>query len=70
MNTEQERMLRDLHEAVVGNPQLRQKGIIERVELLEKHKEKQNARITLLSGVVAGATLGLQKAFSYLKELF
>lgn len=40
MTVEQEQKLNELHTAIVGNEKIRQKGIIERVEILEKHKEK------------------------------
>jgi len=39
MDANQEKMLREVHEAVIGNPNTDTTGLIKRVKELEKYKE-------------------------------
>jgi len=59
MTPHQEQMLNELHIAIVGNKNMRQKGVIERVEILEKHKEKTTIRQATQTGIFTSIGIGL-----------
>lgn len=56
MTHDQERKLNEVHEAIVGNKELRQKGIIERVESVEVQQEKDKGFRNRITGAVAVGT--------------
>lgn len=69
MTKEQEQMLKDVHEAVVGNPQLRQRGALERIELLEKRNERQIIRDAKITGFATAAAFGAHKFWDFIRAL-
>lgn len=64
MNDEEKQMLREVHTAIVGNPTLGHKGLVERVDVLEKNDAKQEARFIQWGGAVMAAGVLL----TYLKD--
>ena len=59
-----ERQLAEVHRAVVGDPQLGHRGLVARMEAVEKSDAAQDRKFISWSGVVLGALFVLQ----FLKE--
>jgi hypothetical protein len=53
MTPEQEKKLSDIHMAVIGNKDLRQPGLLRRVEELEAWRDKTLIKVAFISGVVS-----------------
>lgn len=59
MTPHQEQMLNEVHTAIIGNKNIRQKGIIERVEVLESHKEQTVIRQATQTGFITATGIAL-----------
>jgi len=57
MTKDQEKLLRDVHQAVIGNPKLGQEGVIPRLKKLEDYKVKDQAYKNRVAGGIAVGTV-------------
>lgn len=74
MEKSQEEKLNDIHRAIVGNPEYKQKGLLDRVESLESSGPKNMRRAGIIGGAL-GVTLatlanklGLAKAWAFIAQ--
>lgn len=58
----QDDMLRSIHGALVGNEGLGHRGIVSRIDALEKSDAEHTTKLVRWGGIVAGASLALQLA--------
>lgn len=57
MTPEYEKKIDVMYQLLVGNEELRQKGIMERLEILEKDKQKRIIRHAKIVGIASGISL-------------
>lgn len=55
-----EHKLNDIHRALVGDPQLGHKGIVDRLANVETHVERHNRKLLVWGGTVAGGLAVLE----------
>jgi hypothetical protein len=67
MTTDQEQKLNELHTAIVGNPALGNKGIVARLQDVEKYQETDKAFKYKVAGGMAVGTPILVVAWHWLK---
>lgn len=70
MTTDQEKKLNEIHLALVGSKEYQQKGLIEKVNELEKFKEKQRMRDAKIAGAATVAAISGHGLFAWIKSLF
>lgn len=68
MNTEQEKKLNEIYNAIVGNEKMKIKGLAQKVEDLEKYKAKDQKLKYKVAGGVAVGTPGLVVFWDWIKS--
>ena len=58
-----ERKLDEVHMALVGNPQLGHRGLVDRVATVERHVASHNAKFLTWGGIL----IGVMTAFEFLE---
>lgn len=66
MNEKQEKKLNDIHAALVGNPEYKQIGLIERVQKIETAQHKAKMKQIRQTGFFTGVGLVLAEIGRYL----
>jgi len=70
MNATQEKMLKDVHRAIVGEPDLGNKGVITRLSELEEKHHTTEKRVIVFGAIGAAALMGVKGAWDKLITLF
>lgn len=61
-----ERKLDEVHMALVGNPQLGHRGLVDRIATVERHVAAHNSKFLTWGGIM----IGVMAAYEFLKTKF